>query len=256
MREIAGASSLTDQVVDAVRAAVLDGELKAGELYSAYQLAERLKVSRTPVREALLRLAEAGMVRFERNRGFRVLKRDPHEVVEVFHLRLLLEVPAAGLAARHADDALVAALREELDAMRATAAEGDDARFMRHDRRFHHHLLVAGGNARLAATVAGLRDTTTTLGASTAGRSRTLGEIVAEHEPVLAAVAARDPEAAMRALRAHLAHTAALLLDQLAEEGGRPLTARQAELIGGGSGAVPGGADRDRAGAPAPGAPR
>ncbi|MBW4720472.1 GntR family transcriptional regulator [Saccharothrix obliqua] len=231
MREVVGTSSLTDQVVAAIRAAVLDGELVAGELYSAYGLAERLNVSRTPVREALLRLAEAGMVRFERNRGFRVLKRDPREVVEVFHLRLLLEVPAAGLAARHADAALVAALTDELDAMRAMAATGDDARFMHHDRRFHHHLLLAGGNARLAATVDGLRDTTTTLGTSTAGRSRTLDEIVAEHEPVLRAVIARDPEGAMRALRTHIAHTAELLLAQLTAETGVPLTPRQTELL-------------------------
>ncbi|GAA1917137.1 GntR family transcriptional regulator [Streptomyces sodiiphilus] len=232
MREIQGASSLTDQVVQAVREAVLSGELKAGELYSAYQLAERLKISRTPVREALLRLAEAGMVRFERNRGFRVLKRDPQEIVEVFHLRLLLEVPAAGLAARNADDTLVAALRQELDAMRAMADGGDDARFMRHDRQFHQLLLLAGGNARLAAVVDGLRDTTTTLGTSTVGRSRNLWEIAAEHEPVLAAVTARDPDAAMSALRAHITHTADLLVGQLTDEAGTPLSPAQAELLG------------------------
>ena len=63
MRVVAGTTSLTDQVMQAVREAIHSGELRPGELYSVYRLAERLQVSRTPVREAMLRLAEAGMIR-------------------------------------------------------------------------------------------------------------------------------------------------------------------------------------------------
>lgn len=92
--ELPGASSLTDQVADAVRAAVRSGDLTPGRLYSAYQMADLLGVSRSPVREALLRLAEAGMVALERNRGFRIAVPGAREIAEVFHLRLLLEVPA------------------------------------------------------------------------------------------------------------------------------------------------------------------
>lgn len=233
MRDIKGSSSLTDQVVEVVREAILSRELEPGELYSVYQLAERMKISRTPVREGLLRLAEAGMVRFERNRGFRVLERDPQSVIEVFHLRLLLEVPAVRLAAAHAEEALVTALQDELGAMREKASEHDDVGFMRCDRRFHELLMEAAGNARLAAVVDGLRDMTTTLGTSTVDRSRTLAEIADEHEPILTAVRARDAEAAAQAMRSHIAHTAGLLVGQLAAETGTPLSARQAELLEG-----------------------
>ena len=73
------APSLADAVAQAVRDGVAAGELVPDVTYSVYQLAELLGVSRSPVREALLRLAEVGLVRFERNRGFRVLLPPPEE---------------------------------------------------------------------------------------------------------------------------------------------------------------------------------
>ncbi|MBB5132108.1 DNA-binding GntR family transcriptional regulator [Thermocatellispora tengchongensis] len=220
VRPVDGTSSLTQQVIDSVREAILSGELRPGELYSVYQLAAQLNVSRTPVREAMLRLAEAGMVRFERSRGFRVLRRDPREIAEVFHLRLLLEVPAARLAARRAGPELVESARAELEAMRAAAKDHDEPRFMRHDRAFHRLLLTAGANRKLVGMVDNLRDATITLGASTVDRSRSLADIAEEHEPILAALEARDPEAVAGAMRAHVSHTGELLLAQVATEAG------------------------------------
>jgi DNA-binding GntR family transcriptional regulator len=215
-----GVPSLTEQVIRSVREAIHSGELRPGELYSVYRLAAQLNVSRTPVREAMLRLAETGMVRFERSRGFRVLRSDPKEIAEVFQLRLLLEVPAARIAARRADPALIEAMRAELGAMREAAGEHDEPRFMRHDRAFHDLLLAAGTNRRLAGIVGGLRDATMTLGASTVDRSRSLSDIAAEHEPILAALEAGDADAAAEAMRAHVAHTGELLLAQAAAENG------------------------------------
>jgi DNA-binding GntR family transcriptional regulator len=211
---IRASSSLTDQVVEQVREAIRSGRLRPGQLYSVYQLADQLKVSRTPVREGLLRLAEAGMIEIARNRGFRVLHRDHTDIAEVFHLRMLLEVPAARRAAGRVDDALLAALHAELAAMRTAAVDGDATLFMRHDQRFHACVLGAGGNRKLVEVVDNLRDITTTLGASTTEKSRTLSDIADEHEPILAALAARDADAAAAAVGAHLAHTARLLIEQ------------------------------------------
>lgn len=240
MRAVVSSSSLTEQVGAALREAINSGELRAGELYSAHQLAQRLSVSRTPVREALLRLADTGMVRFERNRGFRVLKRSPRHIAEVFHLRLLLEVPAARLAARDPAAALGQQLRAELDAMRAAAAKPDEALFMRHDRAFHELFLSASGNAMLASVVADLRDRTVAVGASTADRSRSLRDICDEHEPILAALAAGDPGAAAAAVAAHVGHTGQLLLAQVAAENGVPVLEADAALVRAGIATVPG----------------
>jgi DNA-binding GntR family transcriptional regulator len=223
VRRVGRAESLTDQVAVELRAAVRDGRLVPGRLYSAYRLADELGVSRSPVREALLRLAEVGLVRFERNRGFRVLLPPPEDIAEVFAVRLALEVPAVRKVARRTDPAVVAALRAELAAMAAAAEAGDEPGFMRHDQRLHAVVLEAAGNRRAAAIVANLRDVTRLIGGSTVEVSRSLADVRAEHEPVVAAVERGDADAAASALAAHLEHTGRLLVAQAAREQGSEL---------------------------------
>ncbi|KAB2350153.1 GntR family transcriptional regulator [Actinomadura rudentiformis] len=231
MREIVGTYNLNRQVAEVLREAIQTGELRPGELYSVSRLADQMKISRTPVREALLGLADTGMVRIERNRGFRVIRRDPRHIAEVFHMRLLLEVPATRLAARHAGPELLDALRHELAQMRAAATDHDEVRFMRHDRRFHELVLGSGGNALLTTTVGGLRDTITTVGASTVDQTRSLADIATEHEPIMTALASANEDAAAEAMRSHIAHTAELLLSQVSAENQTPVTAADTELI-------------------------
>lgn len=232
MRPIAARDSLTERVGDALRDAINSGKLRAGELHSANELAEQLGVSRTPVREALLVLADAGILRLERNRGFRVLQRSPRHIAEVFQLRLLLEVPAARSAARRADPEWARHLRADLDAMHAAAAAGDERLVARMDRNFHELVLNASGNMTLTSIVAGLRDSLLAVGASTADRSRSLADIAQEHEPILAALSAGDPAAAAAAVAYHVWHTGELLLAQVAAENGAPVPADAAALLG------------------------
>jgi DNA-binding GntR family transcriptional regulator len=211
-------ASLTDQAVAAIRQAVRDGTLAPGQLYSAYQIADYLGVSRSPVREALMRLAEAGMVSFERNRGFRIVLPGPRDIAEVFQLRLLLEVPAARQAAASATTGLVDGLRAEFETMRSAAADHDEPVFMRHDQRLHALIVAATGNSRVVKVVDGLRDLTRLLGASTVDRSRDLDGILAEHLPILDAIAAGDAQAAGRAMAGHITHTGKLLTAQAVAE--------------------------------------
>jgi DNA-binding GntR family transcriptional regulator len=206
------APTLADAVAQSVRAGVAAGELVPEQTYSVYQLADLLGVSRSPVREGLLRLAEAGLVEIIRNRGFRVLPPRAHDIEEIIGIRLALEPPAARLAAEQATDAQHAALRATLDTMAAAARRGDDAAFWPADRALHDLLLRASGKPRTAAIVAHLRSTTALLGPPTTASGRTLAEIHAEHEPVVTAVLARDGAAAEAAMRAHLEATRGLLI--------------------------------------------
>jgi DNA-binding GntR family transcriptional regulator len=207
-------STLTTRSLEALRAAIVDGRLEAGERYSVAQLAERFGVSRTPVREALLVLERQGVVRFERNRGVRVLETTAHDLEEVFALRLLLEVPATRRACELLSKDDLGALDHELAAMSALAREGDEGAFMAHDKAFHEVILRASGNRRLATIVSQLRDHVRFRGASTVGRSRDLDAIRTEHVAILEALHARDPRAAADAMRAHLLETGRLLLAQ------------------------------------------
>jgi DNA-binding GntR family transcriptional regulator len=209
------APSLADAVSQAVRDGIAAGELVPDQTYSVYQLAEVLGVSRSPVREGMLRLAEAGLVEIRRNRGFRVLPPRAHDIEEIIEIRLALEPPAARKAALLGSDSQHGAIRAALDTMAAAAERGDEASFWVADRALHDLLLRAAGNARSAGIVAQLRSTTALLGPPTTASGRTLAEILAEHSPVVAAVVAREGGTAEEAMRAHLLATGRLLVGHL-----------------------------------------
>jgi DNA-binding GntR family transcriptional regulator len=104
------------------------------------------------------------------------------------------------------------------------ARADDEGEFMHHDQWLHSLVLEAAGNRRARRLVDGLRDATRLLGASTVGTSRSLHDIAAEHEPLVAAIEVGDADAAGRAMAAHVEHTARLLRAQAvgaAPEGGR-----------------------------------
>ncbi|MGJ9413165.1 GntR family transcriptional regulator [Aeromicrobium sp. CF4.19] len=206
--------SATDRVFAVLRDAILSGRMEAGSRHSIYRLAEQHGVSRTPVRDAVLRLADVGLVTIERNRGVVVRAVTPDDVREVFELRLLLEVPAAVHAARHLDDDLAARLRDDLAGLRAAARSGDVEAFDRHDRALHAAVDGALGNARLVAQVAAWRESIQARGAVTVNRSRDLDDILGEHVPVVESILSQDPAAAAAAMREHLVSTASLLIEQ------------------------------------------
>jgi DNA-binding GntR family transcriptional regulator len=223
--------SITDRVRESILGAIVEGRLQPGSLHSVQTLATAFGVSRTPVREALIDLSGQGVVKFERNRGVRILQTSVHDLEEIVALRLLLEVPATHRAVENANGDLVAGLKEELAAMKAAAGADDEMTMMRHDRRFHELINEASGNTRLAAYVDSLRDLVLTRGVSTVGRSRELPEIVAEHTAVIEAIEAGDAAAAAAAMKEHLVNTGRLLL--LQESGGLDPNLGWADLVAG-----------------------
>jgi DNA-binding GntR family transcriptional regulator len=221
------AGSLTEAVVDTIRDMVRDGRLVPGTLYSVYQVSEALGVSRSPVREGLLKLAEAGLVSFERNRGFRVNLPQARDVAEIFAVRLALEPAAAARVAASVPPGLAAQLRQTLGEMHETGSAADEDAYWKHDRRLHELILAAAGNNRAAQIVAGLRQTTWLLGSRTsagigsagtgsenAGSARTLAEVTREHEPIVAAIVAGGAAEAAAGMRRHLVRTGRLLVAQ------------------------------------------
>lgn len=207
--------TLTDLVMNHVRDAVNSGKMQSGELYSVYRLADELGISRSPVRDGLLRLEEAGLIEFRKNRGFQIVDTKPEDVAEIFSLRLGIEPPAAFRAAIHRTagdlddaDALVVRMREIAD------ARGNPDEFFQADRSLHSLILRMGKSDRGDALVSRLRDHTRILGHSTAGTSRTLLDILTEHEPIIEAIRAHDPEAAREAMHNHICITGKLLLSQ------------------------------------------
>lgn len=211
--------SLAKQVMEYVRSAVISGDMNPGELYSVYRLAEELQVSRSPVREGLLRLEEAGLIRFERNRGFRVVPTTPSDVAEIFSIRIALEVPAARRSAQ-AEDRHVAKLTDVREGMREAARAGDDELFFELDRELHDAILAASGARRAREVVERLRISTRLLGASTVRTHRGYEDICREHDPIVDAIISGDSESAGRAMESHLVSTGQLLVAQVLDRTG------------------------------------
>jgi DNA-binding GntR family transcriptional regulator len=207
--------SLKSDAYRQIREAILNGALPPGSLSSGPALAEALGMSRSPVREALVDLAKDGLVKFERNRGVRIVKQDRRDVEEVFELRLLLEVPMTHKAVSSLSlksDKSIGLLKSEIEAMRSHL--NDEQTFMVHDRSFHRIILELGGNQRLTNFVLELRDQVRSFGLSTIGRSRSLAEVLAEHEEILRAIENGDAIAAAAQMEKHVRHTGELLLAQ------------------------------------------
>ncbi|MEA2622478.1 MAG: hypothetical protein QOH61_1388 [Chloroflexota bacterium] len=211
---LAARPSRASEVLEVLRTAIVSGEIVPGSLHSVAELASSFGVSRTPVREALIELAGRGMVRFERNRGVRVLQTSVHDLEEIFELRLILEVTATRRAIERITPDARRKLRAAVAGMKRASAADDAARLWVFDRSFHHTLLVQAGNRRLADYVDSLRDMVLVRGVTTAGLSRTLDEIVDEHQVVLDFIEAGDAEGAAEAMRRHIAQTAELIIQQ------------------------------------------
>lgn len=205
--------TLTQHVMDYVRNAAVSGELKPGELYSVYQLAERLGVSRSPVRDGLLRLEEAGMLQFSRNRGFKLLPTTPADVAEIFSIRIALEVPAARRAAA-SDGELGTSLADIRQRMLAAASLGDEESFFALDQELHDEILIAGGARRAREIIDRMRAVTRMLAPSTVTADRTFDSVIAEHDPIVEAIVANDAGAAAETMRKHLVSTGRLLVSR------------------------------------------
>lgn len=209
--------TLAQEAADRVRGWLHDGTFERDRYYSVPQVAQMLQMSRSPVREGMLALAGAGLITFAPNRGFRAVRPSGQDLAEIFALRLAIEPGAAARAAltRVGAEAVAAAL----GTMRAAAADKRELEFAAADQALHTAILDAAGNRRAAALITELRDTTRLLGASTAGRSRDFATILAEHVPVVDAIADGDAAAAEKAMRSHLVQTGRLLIAQAHDDG-------------------------------------
>lgn len=213
--------TMAEDAATQVRAWLYDGTIGRDTFHSVPEMADRLGMSRSPVREGLLRLAEAGLIEFVPQRGFRAVRPTGQDIAEIFALRLALEPAAAARAAREAGvrDRLANKLRGQLERMRVAAASGREADFGAADERLHAAILECSGSARLVTLIAELRDTTRLIGANTAGRSRSHLEVLEEHEPFVDAIADGDSARAAMSMRRHLIDTGRLLVAQAHDDG-------------------------------------
>ena len=208
--------SVYERLCEDIRA----GVLAPGSRLREAEIAERLSVSRTPVREAIRRLEAEGLVDHLPRSGAIVRRLDYSETMELYEMRTVLEGTAARLAARAASPVEL----EELQAINAEmrAADGQPERLVRLNRQFHRRLLEASRNRFLLRAMATVENTLLILGASSMHLPERAVAAVAEHGEVLDALLIRDGAAAEAAMRRHMERAQFARLQILRQADGAP----------------------------------
>ena len=196
--------ALGEQVYHALRALLRGGRIPLGQPLQEVQLAERLGVSRTPVREAMTRLASEGLLVSD-GRSFVVPKLALRDVDDIYEVRFLIE-PAAirSVAAFTTERAVRAPLDAALAAAAAAQKAGDAAAFGEAHRRFRAAWLALVPNRRLVRAVEQYADHLQHIRALTLGNARVRAIVLKGHKRIAAALAAGDGAAAAEAMRSNL----------------------------------------------------
>ena len=193
-----------DRVYAQVKAAILDRSIPGGQLLTEGEIAERVGVSRTPVREGLLKLQAEGLVHLIPKRGALVVPVSPAEVEDVLEARELVEVHTADRAF-DARAELAPHLAGHLATMRRAHDDADPWAFMAADRAFHAAVVRAAGNEVLAALYDSLRDRQMRMGmANMRGSADRMATALADHAALLAALERDDRAHWLQLVRAHV----------------------------------------------------
>lgn len=203
---IAGNFTLKDHTFDVLRAAILDMNIYNSDTelrLDERQLADRLGISRTPIREALARLAQEGLVQIVPRKGVYICRKSREEILEMVVTWAALESMAARLATVHASDVQIKALRRfamkhSNDVARADIEEYSDANIV-----FHQTILELSGCALLRTTADGLFTHMQAVRRRAMGESDRARRSVADHMEIIEALTARDADLASRRVREH-----------------------------------------------------
>lgn len=218
-------SKLYEQIADRLQELIVSDSLRPGDkLPGERELAERLGVSRAVIREAIRVLSVRGLVRVKPGCGtyvcelshkdaaasielFLKLRQNPRFWQDIYEVRRMIEVEAAGLAAERATDDDLAAMEEALGGMEAN--KDDPEQYTRHDIAFHMALAAATHNELLGVLLRPLSDLLAEVVLITYRAPRAVEEGLAHHHNILSRVKERDVVGARQAMQKHLCHAQA-----------------------------------------------
>jgi DNA-binding GntR family transcriptional regulator len=194
---------MRDDVYERIRGDILCCTLQPGSALHEQALAQRFQVSKSPIRDALLRLQEQHLVDVLPRKGYRVRPISLADAVELYEMRLVYERECALRAIDHASDATLAAL----DEFRSGPRGRDMPKWIAYNRRFHLAVAAASGNSRLqraATEVIEQFDRLTYVGVGGGGEALDVRQFAAEHAAIIDALQKRDRRRAGALIRAHV----------------------------------------------------
>jgi DNA-binding GntR family transcriptional regulator len=197
--------SLNEIAYEKLKNSILEGKLVAGEIYSELELARELGVSRTPVREALLKLAAENFVVLYSRRGMSVNYFSRRDIEDLFELRQAVEESIVSKLIENLDQG-------QLDGVRSIIAEQeecaknnyDESLFLEIDRRFHLFLIESSGNRFMAQTYNNIRDYVIITARKALVKTGRVYEVINEHKAILDALCEKNIVKAKEAIQKHL----------------------------------------------------
>lgn len=200
-------TTLADQAYNAIRARILEGDLSLGEFVREQEVSEALGVSRTPVREALGRLASEGFLEWIPYRGFRVPEEPLGELLELYPIVSALELLAGRMALPELSGDDVEALKEINRKMAEERDSGDVRRLIELNNRFHHYICERSGSRRLTELLDDLRSQVSHLEIWYYSQRNRTEESVDHHDELIRAIEEQDHDRALEILEDNMALT-------------------------------------------------
>lgn len=198
------AKSLEEKVYIALEDAILAGEYKRGDSLTEMSLCKKLGVSRTPVRSALHRLCEEGLIEIMPNRGAVVMGMSDDDLADIYKIRIKLEGLASAMAAKRMSGEEKAALTEAVELSEFYLSKGDVEKLKELDSTFHIIIYKASGNRMLCKILSELHRNIRSyrkLSLTVPGR---LEKSIEEHKKILAAINSGDEKAAEEITSRHI----------------------------------------------------
>ena len=195
---------LRDVVFNTLREAILKGDLEPGERLMEIALANRLGVSRTPIREAIRKLELEGLVVMIPRRGAQVASITKKDLQDVLEVRSSLEVLATELACERINAEQLDALKGALNRFEEVLGSGDVSVIARADVDFHDVIFSATGNARLVQILNNLREQMYRYRLEYLKDFSSHARLLEEHRQLMEAIAARDQKNAAMIIKAHI----------------------------------------------------
>lgn len=198
-------NTITTQITETLRDAIIAGEITAGSKLSEPRLALNYQVSRGPIREAIRRLEMMNLVHHVPHEGVRVVTLDTQEIIQIYHVREVLEGKAAALAARHMTSQEISQLGDLLDAHKRMQVAGGKYLSAEADYAFHYRIIRGSKNTVLFRQLVGELYHLIRMFRYQTGRIQSRSAVaLREHQQLFYAIEARDNLLAEMVMRRHI----------------------------------------------------
>ena len=206
---------LRDVVFNTLRQAILRGELKPGERLMEIQLANKLGVSRTPIREAIRKLELEGLVLMIPRKGAEVAKITEKNMLDVLEVRRALEELAVKLACERITEEEIQELKDAADAFQKTLSEKDITKIAEADEAFHDVIFKSTGNDRLIQLLNSLREQMYRYRLEYLKREEYHSQLLEEHQQIIDRITRKDQSEAAELIDRHIGNQVDVMLEMI-----------------------------------------